>query len=197
MRPGHIIDNIYFPSDCALSIVADYSDGRCIDLAMIGRDGTTGFISYLGGLTVLSRVAVRVGGTALVIPVRNFIELTQGLPALANEMRFSTLSYFHQIHTTAACNGLHNVEQRLARYLLCLGQCTDSREFPLTQDTLAEALGVHRPTISTAMKSLQNSGLIDSHRGHIQICDLDRLHQSACECYELMQAATRRLRASD
>lgn len=156
---------------------------------MTGREGCTGVTTYLGGKISFARQTVKIGGPALSMTTKDFEELLATVPAFRRRVGLYAQAFVYQVQITAACNSMHSVEQRLARWLTSMHDRSGADEFPLTQDSLAEILGVHRPTISTAVKSLQNAGLIDSHRGRIRIVDAARLRSSCCECYGLMQMA--------
>src|SRR5262249_58983546 len=117
-----------------------------------------------------------------------FVRAMDAIPAFLGLVQAHVLAFLEQVMVSAACNGAHNVKQRLARWLLMMRDRHDGDDLPLTQDLLAEMLGVHRPTITNVARALQREGLIECSRGHVTILDRVRLMNASCECYQVVRA---------
>jgi CRP-like cAMP-binding protein len=181
------LDYVYFPDSGVVSIVGVYPDGSIIEMATIGREGGTGFQAVFGAKTSSARLLVQLPGTAAKMSRRAFIRAVETLPAFRSVMHAHVHAFLEQVMISAACNGAHGLRQRLARWLLMMHDRHDSDELPLTQDLLAEMLGVHRPSITNAVGELQRQGLIDSGRGRVRLLDRDGLMKASCECYGLVK----------
>jgi CRP-like cAMP-binding protein len=181
------LDHIYFPDSGVISIVGVYPDGSIIEMATIGREGSTGFQAVFGARSSSARLFVQLPGTAARMSRRAFSRAIDTLPAFRTLMFAHVHAFLEQVMISAACNGAHSLKQRLARWLLMMRDRHDSDEMPLTQDLLAEMLGVHRPSITNVAGELQRQGLIDCGRGRVTLRDRDKLIQASCECYRLVR----------
>jgi len=182
------LDHVFFPDSGVISVVAVYPDGSIIEMATIGREGCTGFQAVFGSKTSSARLLVQVPGTAARMSRQAFARAVQEVPNFLALVHAHVLAFLEQVMVSAACNGAHNVRQRLARWLLMMRDRHDGNELPLTQDLLAEMLGVHRPSITNAAQSLQRDGLIVCGRRRVTILDRDGLIAASCECYRLVRA---------
>ena len=182
------LDHVFFPDSGVISVVAVYPDGSIIEMATIGREGCTGFQAVFGSKTSSARLLVQVPGTAARMSRQAFARAIQEVPNFLALVHAHVLAFLEQVMVSAACNGAHNVRQRLARWLLMMRDRHDGNELPLTQDLLAEMLGVHRPSITNAAQSLQRDGLIACGRRRVTILDRDGLIAASCECYRLVRA---------
>jgi len=182
------LDHVFFPDSGVISVVAVYPDGSIIEMATIGREGCTGFQAVFGSKTSSARLLVQVPGTAARMSRQAFARAIQEVPNFLALVHAHVLAFLEQVMVSAACNGAHNVRQRLARWLLMMRDRHDGNELPLTQDLLAEMLGVHRPSITNAAQSLQRDGLIVCGRRRVTILDRDGLIAASCECYRLVRA---------
>jgi len=182
------LDHVFFPDSGVISVVAVYPDGSIIEMATIGREGGTGFQAVFGSKTSSARLLVQVPGTAARMSRQAFARAIQEVPNFLALVHAHVLAFLEQVMVSAACNGAHNVRQRLARWLLMMRDRHDGNELPLTQDLLAEMLGVHRPSITNAAQSLQRDGLIACGRRRVTILDRDGLIAASCECYRLVRA---------
>jgi CRP-like cAMP-binding protein len=182
------LDHVFFPDSGVISVVAVYPDGSIIEMATIGREGGTGFQAVFGSKTSSARLLVQVPGTAARMSRQAFARAIQEVPNFLALVHAHVLAFLEQVMVSAACNGAHNVRQRLARWLLMMRDRHDGNELPLTQDLLAEMLGVHRPSITNAAQSLQRDGLIVCGRRRVTILDRDGLIAASCECYRLVRA---------
>src|SRR5690242_4155593 len=181
------LEHVYFPNSGIISVVAVYPDGSIIEMATIGREGGTGFQAVFGAKTSSARLLVQVPGTAAKMSRQAFMRAMEAVPGFLALVQAHVLAFLEQVMVSAACNGAHNVRQRLARWLLMMRDRHDSDELPLTQDLLAEMLGVHRPSITNAAQALQRDGLIECGRRRVTILDRDGLIGASCECYRLVR----------
>ena len=190
------IQYIYFPITCVVSQVVILSDGNGIECGIIGRDGFIGLSAYLGTEISPMRFIVQVPGEAWRLPVSQLrihvIELPrlQTLLARYNDFLLASASQ------SAACNQLHSVTQRCARWLLRVRGRIDSDSFPLTQELLAQLLGVRRASVSIAAGALQDARVITYAYGRITILNREGLEQMACECVAAMRRRYESLFAS-
>jgi len=182
------LEHIFFPDSGVVSVVAVYPDGSIIEMATIGREGGTGFQAVFGAKSSSARLLVQVPGTAARISRAAFARAMDALPAFRSLMLAHVHAFLEQVMVSAACNGAHGLKQRLARWLLMMRDRHDGNVLPLTQDLLAEMLGVHRPTITNAVREFERTGLIDCGRQRVTIVDRNGLMQASCECYGLVRA---------
>jgi CRP-like cAMP-binding protein len=182
------LDHVYFPDSGVVSVVAVYPDGSIIEMATIGREGSTGFQAVFGARVSSARLLVQLPGTAAAMHRRDFARAMETMPAFRNLMLAHVHAFLEQVMVSAACNGAHTLKQRLARWLLMMRDRHDSDVMLLTQDLLAEMLGVHRPTITNVARALQRDGLIRLRRGSVEIVDRAGLIRASCECYAVVRA---------
>ena len=184
------LDEIYFPDSGVISIVAVYPDGSIIEMATIGREGCTGLQAVLGSDRSSVRLYVQLAGSGVRMSRRNFARAMTGMPAFRALMYAYLHAFLEQVMVSAACNGAHNLKQRLARWLLMMRDRHDADALPLTHSLLAEMLGVQRPTITNTTRELERAGLIERGRRQVTIIDRKGLIAASCECYELVRART-------
>ncbi len=178
------VDFVYFPVAGMLSLVANLEDGAQVEVGVIGRKGMFGACLLADVETSFTEVNVQLPGQALRMSARDFRAATaDGGQLRAISLRFNEALH-SQVGQTAACNGHHQLEQRLARWILIARDRGDDDELPLTQEFLAVMLGVHRPSVTVSARILQRAGLISYSRdGHVTILDRAGLEATACECY--------------
>jgi CRP-like cAMP-binding protein len=186
-RSGDRIDNLLFPCSGAIAFIMDLPNGQTVATAVIGREGAVGMMSALGITRSPMTAVVRVPGTALQIKAARFHAALGRSPAIADAVQIFTKMLLTQFQHVAACNALHSVEARMARWLLQIHDRANGDDLlPLTQETLSELLGVRRTTVTHVVSALRASrALRSSRRGSIEI-DRPRLEALACECYEVM-----------
>jgi CRP-like cAMP-binding protein len=190
LRPGEKPEFAHFMTSGITSVVTFMTDGIGAEVGLIGREGVVEAFHLLGPANSPTTAFVQVAGTALRMP---FAELQK--EAFASERLLRCILEFIQRHNfslnqLAACNGLHEIEERLARWLLMVEDRVENPRFELTQEFLAEMLGTRRTSVTLAAGSLQRSGLIEYRRGHINILDREKLEGAACECYPIVRALT-------
>jgi CRP-like cAMP-binding protein len=192
-QPGSTISSIYFPHAGLVSLVVELASGEMIEAAMIGREGVVGGLSALDSNISVSRVIVQVAGAASVVDVdhvRNLAEHSVGFRTTLIKHQQVLLAQSQQ---SAACNATHTLEARLSRWLLRCRDLVGSDDLQLTQEFIAQMLGVRRTSVSIVANTLQQAGLVKYKRGHIRVLNLEGLRESACECYGTVKSISERL----
>jgi CRP-like cAMP-binding protein len=198
-RAGDPIEHVYFPGGGFCSMLTVLKDGGMVEVATIGREGMVGVSAVLDGNPIPSTSMVQ-GETDICYRMkadafRREMERRGAFYELATHYAQALVGFIMQ---STACNAVHTVEQRLARWLLMARDRMDSDEFPLTQEFAAMMLGASRPTVTIVASTLQKAGLITYHRGQIKIIDGDKLEEASCECYrtatDLLNAVTKTAR---
>jgi CRP-like cAMP-binding protein len=164
-------------------------DGNTAEVVTVGREGMLGLSSVLNPGFPEPGVTATVGGTALVLPGPRLSELLRDAPDFGLTLLRYTAAHLFLVGLTSACNRLHDVRSRLARWLLLMDDRLTAPGVLLTHDALAEALGVRRPSISLAAVQLQAQGAIAYSRGRLEVRDRPRLAAASCECYGEMRRA--------
>ncbi|GHE20817.1 Crp/Fnr family transcriptional regulator [Halomonas urumqiensis] len=192
-EPGDQIQHAYFPLDSFISLITNLSDTERLEVAMVGSEGMLG-IPLILGLDESPLLALVQGeGTALRMPVAVFgrhLEQSSALQALLNRYLYVLM---HQLTRVAACTHFHQVEARLARWLLMTQDRAHSDQLHLTHEFLAMMLGVRRAGITLAAMALQSRGLIRYHRGDITVLDREGLIEASCGCYSFDRGLYRRI----
>jgi len=192
-EPGDLVKAVYFPTSAVVSLVVTLTTGESTEAAMVGNDGAIGMSSALDGKIAVSQAIVQLGGEAMVCDPAAFRgAVLQSESLLATVMRHEQ-TLFAQAQQSTACMANHEVEARLCRWLLRARDLSGSDELPFTQEFLGEMLGVRRTSVTTVAHALQGAGIVRYSRGKIQIMDVDRLKESACECYETVKEQYRNL----
>lgn len=191
--PGDAITSIYFPTDGVISLLTLMESGEAIESASIGREGALGLMAAASPAESLSRAIVRVPGRAIRVPavvVQDLWKRSLGFRDLVD--RHGQAVYAQAIQSVA-CNALHSVEARFCRWLLSCRDRIDVDTIQLTQEFLADTLGVQRTTITAVAQVLQTKGLIRYRRGVIDILNRPGLEAAACECYGTVHRTCQRL----
>lgn len=192
-EPGDPIETVYFPHDCVISLMTLMHNGTAIESVTIGREGAFGLMTALGPRAALSRAIIQISGSASRISASAFQQCAKRSPALMSLVdRHNDALFGHAIHSVA-CNALHSVEARFCRWLLSCSDRIDGDTVSLTQEFLADMLGVQRTTVTAVAGSLQAKGLIRYRRGVVDILDRPGLEAGACECYGSVRGIYRRL----
>jgi CRP-like cAMP-binding protein len=181
------VEYVYFPLSGVISLISVMENGDMVQTAMVGRDGAVGAFGGFGPWNAFSRAVVQLPGMAAVVPVARF----QAAVAQSDRIRSLVLRFkealLAQVQQTAACNALHPLEARLARWLLQTSDLADVLQLPLKQDFIAQMLAVRRTTVTLIASKLQQDGLIGYRRGRMVVLDRSRLEETACECYGTMR----------
>ncbi len=192
-EPGTRVVDVYFPVDGVISMTSTFEDGGMVEIGTIGREGMAGLFGLFGDEPVTHLTSCQVPGRMLHIPAALIRFESERSPALGALLRRFSQALFTQVAQTAACNRLHSLPQRCARWLLMTCDRVGSDEFLLTQAVLATMLGVRRAGVSTAARDLQNAGLIRYSRGRVTVLDRKGLHAAACPCYDVVRLEYDRL----
>ena len=191
--PGEPLQHVYFPTSGFLSVLTVLSDGRMVEVATIGREGLVGVSAAFNDGPEPSVAMVQAESDACyrmtVAAFRREMDRRGAFQDLVSRYTHALMGFIMQ---GTACNAVHSVEQRLARWLLLAQDRVEKEEFPLTQEFVAMMLGATRPTVTVVAGTLQKAGLIKYHRGRVTIVDRNHLEDASCECYG---AATDLLRA--
>jgi len=181
--PGDKITSIYFMRSGAVSLVCEFASGQMIETAMIGRDSVVGGGAALDDRDALYKAIVQIGGSGFALDV----DTARHVAREHEEFRKAIIRHeqliLAQAQQSAACNACHTLNERLARWLLHTRDVLGSDNFLLTQEFMAEMLGVRRTSVSIVAHALQQAGLVSYRRGHIKIEKPEALQQAACECY--------------
>jgi CRP-like cAMP-binding protein len=188
-EPGQPIREVHFPIDAVVSILTQMDEGQSVEIATIGNEGLVGVISAWGNEAMnLREVAtVQVPGEIWSMDADAFRAEVKRQGGMASQVERYTQALFSQVSQQVACNGLHSVEQRCARWLLLTHDRVGTDEFPMTHEFLAQMLGVRRATVTVTAGILQKAGFVEFSRGRVAVVDREGLESTACECY----AATR------
>ncbi len=183
------LEHVYFPVGSVVATVSTMRDGATAEVGLAGREGAVGLPALFGERAAELRGVVLVAGSALRVSVDDCRECLAECETLARLLQQYMRTLLVQIAQTAACNGLHSVEQRVARWLLVASDRACSTELPLTQETISSMLGARRAGVGSAMSAFQRAGLVHFSRGRIAILDAAGLERAGCECYGVVRRA--------
>jgi CRP-like cAMP-binding protein len=197
-KPGEIVDFVYFPNGGFMSVVTVLADGGMVEVATIGSEGMVGISAVGAGYRepTLTMVQMEASGPCHRLPADVFRRELGRHGALHEVVSRFSHALMGIIMQSTACNALHNVEQRCARWLLTAHDRVGKAQFPLTQEFLAMMLGAARPTVTIVAGTLQRAGLITYRRGQLTIVDREALEEASCECYQAIMDETDRLLGS-
>lgn len=192
-EPGEPITHVYFPYQAIVSLVYTMANGSTVEVGLVGSEGMVGTPVFLGGNTTTTTAFVQVAGGGMRLEASRLkAEFNRGGP-----LQSLLLRYMQALHTqvsqTAACNRLHMVESRLARWLLMVSDSMQSDSFPLTQEFIAQMLGTRRAGVTVAAGALSQAGMLHYSRGKITILDRESLESTSCECYRVIKDEYARL----
>ena len=185
-EPGDPTPFVYFPNDGVVSLLTVLENGMAVELGHVGREGMVDISVFLGLEASESRIIIQVPGTAQRMASTRFRAHVEAIPDLRRIMGAYVLEFFTMVAQTTACNRQHTIQQRFARWVLMTQDRTARTEFPITQEFLAEMLGVTRPKVTSAAGAMKRRGLIDYRRGLMTVESRARLEAAACECYALV-----------
>ena len=184
---GGKLEFAYFPNRGLISLVVVMKDGRTAEAGIVGNEGFTGTLAAVGLSRSPLQAVVQITGDGFRVEVGALQNTLESAPHLRLILSRYAAIRGMQVAQTAACNRLHDIEQRLARWLLMTQDRVDSRSLPITHDFLATMLGTDRPTVSLAAGVLQKKKLIEYTRGAVEIVNRKKLEDSACECYGVIR----------
>ena len=186
-EPGDTIRSAYFCNSGLISILSVFPDGKSVEVGLVGKEGFIGIPLVVGFRTAATRAIVQIEGSAYRIDSDVLISVLRQCPKLERQLQQFSQIMSMQVTQIAACNRLHEVTERLARWLLMSSDRIESASVPLTQELLAQMLGTRRSSVTVAAGMLQKTGLISHTRGMVIISDRRKLENTACECYGIMQ----------
>jgi CRP-like cAMP-binding protein len=190
---GGRLQHVYFPTTSIVSLLYVMEDGASAEIAVVGNEGILGVSLFMGGETTPSRAVVQSAGHGYRLRSQLLKdEFNRAGPVLRLLLRY-TQALITQMSQTAVCNRHHTLEQQLCRWLLLSLDRLDSNELEMTQELIANMLGVRREGVTAAAGHLQRDGLIKYHRGRITVLDRAGLERSVCECYEVVKKEFDRL----
>jgi CRP-like cAMP-binding protein len=193
-RAGERMRYVYFPLWGVISLMTPMEDGSAVETAKVGNEGMVSVHSFLGGGVLGNALAMgQVPGETLRMNADHFRAEVDGGGKLQQVMFAYSQALFTQIAQGVACNGVHSIQERCARWLLETHDRAGSDQFLLTQEFLADMLGVRRPSVTVAARTLQNAGVIDYTRGRIKVLDRPGLEEASCECYRVVRKEYERL----
>jgi CRP-like cAMP-binding protein len=184
VRPDEAYSHVLFPTFGVVSVLVPMGEEQSVEAAVIGFEGLVGVPIVLGAVPGPHEVIVQVAGAGARMSARRFQNLLHECPVLRRVSLLYALAYMNQTARSSACNRMHEIHQRLARWLLLVHDRVPGDEFVLTQEYLSEMLGVRRPSVSLAARTLQHAGLIDFRWGRIRILDRRGLEDAVCEDYQ-------------
>ncbi len=186
-EPGEKIQYAYFLNDGMTSLVVITNDGRSVEVGIVGREGVVGAPLAVGLHRGTFRAIMQIPGQGVRLRSEVLEDALGAAPNLRQELGRYTLLHGLQVGQIAACNRLHEIDQRLARWLLMCQDRVDSESLPLTHEFLAQMLGSGRPAVSLAAAMLEELGAVEQMRGAIKVVNRKQLESAACECYRVVQ----------
>jgi CRP-like cAMP-binding protein len=193
---GGEIHQVYFPHSGIVSLVVELASGETIETAMIGRESLVGASSGLNGQVSVCKAIVQIAGAASTLDSHWLRQLSDASTTVRAALFRHEQLVLVQAQQSAACNATHTVEARLARWLLRCRDLQGSDDLMLTQEFIAEMMGVRRTSVSVVANTLQQAGFIRYRRGNIRILNLEGMRETACECYLTIKSQANRLLAN-
>ena len=193
VEAGAPLRHVYLPHSGVISMLVRLSEGQTVEVAMIGRDSVFGAAAALDGGISLTDAVVLLPGRASIVNIAEFRAAADRSAVLRSVLARHEQALMVQAQQSVACNTSHSVEARLSRWLLRARELCDSESLPLTQEFLAQMIGVQRNAVSIVAHALQQAGMIRYSRGHIEIKNVDGLRETSCECYHAVKAQRDRL----
>lgn len=190
---GDVLRHVYFPVDCIVSLLYVLADGASAEIAVVGNDGLIGIALFMGGETTSNRAVVQSAGHAYRLLGQRLKDEFHRNGTLQELFLRYTQALITQMAQTAVCNRHHLVDQQLCRWLLLSLDRLSSNQLDMTQELIANMLGVRREGVTEAAGKLQRLGVIHYQRGHITVLDRPRLEVLCCECYAVVKRETDRL----
>jgi CRP-like cAMP-binding protein len=190
---GDVISTVVFPHTGIISLVVNLATGEMIECAMVGRESLVGGLAALDSNVCISRAVMRIAGSASVVEADQARRLADRSEKFRRVLVRHEQLLLAQSQQSAACNASHTLEARLSGWLLRCRDLTGSDDLALTQEFVAQTLGVRRTSVSNVANTLQRAGFIRYRRGHIRVLDVNGIEESSCECYEAVKAMSDRL----
>ena len=193
IEPGEPISDVYFPRDGVMSMIATEQEGGSVEVGTIGSEGFVGLPVLLGGEMAATRTFVQVEGEAWRMRAADFTRILDERPRVRTSMLRYAQYYMDQLSQSVACNRLHTLDERCARWLLMTHDRVHGDTFELTHEFMSLMLGVRRAGVTVAMGLLQGAEIVRYTRGHVTVIDRPRLEEAACGCYHITRASLDRI----
>jgi CRP-like cAMP-binding protein len=190
---GDTLRHVFFPSDSIVSLLYVMESGASTEISVVGNEGIIGVALFMGGESMPNRAIVQSAGTAYRLPGERLKEEFNAHGELHHLLLRYTQALITQMSQTAVCNRHHSIDQQLCRWLLLSLDRLPSNQLIMTQELIANMLGVRREGVTEAAGKLQRAGVINYRRGHIEVLDRSKLEQMSCECYAVVKKETDRL----
>ncbi|MCW3481079.1 Crp/Fnr family transcriptional regulator [Neisseriaceae bacterium JH1-16] len=190
---GDALHYVFFPTDSIVSLLYVMESGSSAEISVVGNEGLVGIAVFMGGESTPSRAIVQSAGQAFRLPGQRFKDEVNRHAELLQLMLYYTQALITQMAQTAVCNRHHSIDQQLCRWLLLSLDRLPSNQLTMTQELIANMLGVRREGVTDAAGKLQKLGVIEYSRGHITVLDRPKLEQLCCECYAVVKKETDRL----
>ena len=182
-----VVGSAYFIETGVVSMIAVMADGAQVEVGLVGPEGMVGLSLLLGTSTSPLEGLAQVGGTALRLPAAAFRAALAEMPSFLDLLLRYVDTFLFQVAQTAACNGRHRIEQRLARWLLMMHDRVEGDGFPMTQEFMSAMLGVRRAGVTVAIAALQRASLVQHRKGIARLLDRPGLEAASCECYDAIR----------
>lgn len=186
-EPGDTLKSAYFVNTGLVSVLSVFPDGKCVEVGLVGREGFVGVPLVAGFKSAPTRAITQIEGTAFRVDADTLSGLLRSSPKLERNLQQFAQIMSMQVTQIAACNRLHEVNERLARWLLMSADRVGADSLALTHELLSQMLGTRRSSVTVAAGMFQKAGIITHSRGDVKIIDRKKLEETACECYEIMQ----------
>jgi CRP-like cAMP-binding protein len=192
---GDALHHVYFPTDSIVSLLYVMESGASAEISVVGNEGLIGIAVFMGGESTPSRAIVQSAGSAFSLPSQRLRNEFNAHADMRMLMLRYTQALITQMAQTAVCNRHHSIDQQLCRWLLLSLDRLASNRLVMTQELIANMLGVRREGVTESAGKLQDLGVIEYHRGHITVLDRPQLEKLCCECYAVVKKETDRLQA--
>ena len=190
---GDVMRHVYFPTDCIISLLYVMENGASAEISVVGNEGIIGISLFMGGESTSSRALVQSAGMAYRLSDKHFKEAVSRHIAMLQLMLRYVQALITQMAQTAVCNRHHSIDQQLCRWLLLSLDRLPSNQLSMTQELIANMLGVRREGVTEAAGKLQRLGVIKYRRGQITVLNRPKLEELCCECYAVVKTETDRL----
>ncbi len=192
-EPGDKMRHVYFPTNCIVSLLYVMESGASAEISVVGNEGLVGISLFMGGESTSSRAIVQSGGSGYRLAGQRLVDEFDRHGELMSLVLRYTQALITQMAQTAVCNRHHTIDQQLCRWLLLSLDRLSTNHLVMTQELIANMLGVRREGVTESAGRLQHLGVIEYRRGHIEVVDRPRLEQLSCECYAVVKKETDRL----
>lgn len=192
-EPREPVRHAWFPEDCIVSLVNTVANGDAVEIAVVGYEGFVGLSGVLGADGSPFEAVVQAAGSALRIPAGRVAEAFRNDPEVRRVVLLYDQALLAQVAQTAVCNRHHTIDQQVGRWLLMSLDRLSGEDVSVTQEMIANMLGVRREGVTDAARKLQSQGIIEYSRGRIRVCDRAALERATCECYAVVRDQSLRL----